>query len=931
MADKLLFVAQTDPGADWALWGSDGRPDGTAVLGADVPDPYGLVALGPSAWFFGISDDRYVLWQTDGSAAGTLVVDSLAATDGQGGSGLAAAGDALWFAASDGSHGSELWIARPGETAAAMVLDLVEGGDGSMPFAVGETTNGDLLFVAGAAGERALWRSDGTAAGTERLTGDGVTVPDQRGAWLDGRFHFTAEDADGGGELWSTDGTPEGTALAADILAGESGSQPGPPIAFGDAIYFAATGDAAGRELWRFDGETASRVADLLEGGSSSDPSFFVAFDDALYFVAIDLDLGRGLWRSDGTEAGTRLITPVGPNPLDADPRDLVVVNDRILFVATDSEHGRELWVSDGTADGTALLVDQRGAASSAPNYLAVIRGLAPAADTVPPDTFVTSGPPPVTADGVADFLFGSDEEGVSFETALDGGSWAVSDAAVTLSGLAAGSHELQVRAIDAAGNVDPTPAIYGWAVQGPSADTIPPDTFILSAPNVAGAEPDATFVFNASEDQAAFEVSLDGGPFLTVLNPLVVQGLAEGPHSLFVRAVDPAGNVDPTPARHDWFVGDDTVPPETRIVSAPPPFSSAGVVVIDLDADEPVARFEGRLDGGAWATVADPVLLVGLADGQHAFEVRAVDLSGNVDPTPAVWNWTVAPERMPADGGPPPVAGGVALEVSSFAEAEALLPDAGIAWLKSHASLRLPDAVANLTLLGQEELNGDGNAGANRLEGNAAANVLVGYDGNDHILGLGGHDFLAAGAGDDTVWGDESTGGGGGDDTIWGGQGNDGIAGGAGNDLLNGDRGADTVTGGPGADTLNGGADGDRLDGGEGADLLRGGQGGDHLEGGAGDDTLMGDRGADTMLGGDGADRFVLLADGSVDVIADFAPGVDRLELAAEFGILDEASFRARAIDTGTSTLLDLGEGSWAYLLAVRPQEIGMDDLLIL
>lgn len=57
----------------------------------------------------------------------------------------------------------------------------------------------------------------------------------------------------------------------------------------------------------------------------------------------------------------------------------------------------------------------------------------------------------------------------------------------------------------------------------------------------------------------------------------------------------------------------------------------------------------------------------------------------------------------------------------------------------------------------------------------------------------------------------------------------------------------------------------------------------------------------------------------------------MDRLELAAEFGILDEASFRARAIDTGTSTLLDLGEGSWAYLLAVRPQEIGMDDLLIL
>ncbi len=290
-----------------------------------------------------------------------------------------------------------------------------------------------------------------------------------------------------------------------------------------------------------------------------------------------------------------------------------------------------------------------------------------------------------------------------------------------------------------------------------------------------------------------------------------------------------------------------------------------------------------------------------------------------------------MAPAVSPADPGPAPVPGGIALEVTDFWAADSIAADAGIDWLRSHVSLRLPDAVANLTLLGADERNGDGHDGANVLDGNAAANILVGFGGNDSILGQGGADFLAGGTGDDTIWGDDTAGLAAGDDTAWGGQGNDRMAGGAGLDLLNGDRGADSIQGGGGADTLNGGADGDRLEGGEGADLLRGGQGDDLLLAGGGGDTLAGDLGADTMLGGDGADRFVLAADGSVDVISDFAVGIDRLQLSADLGIIDEATFRARAHDGGQSTLLDLGQGGWAVLLGVRPHEIGMADLLIL
>jgi Ca2+-binding RTX toxin-like protein len=63
--------------------------------------------------------------------------------------------------------------------------------------------------------------------------------------------------------------------------------------------------------------------------------------------------------------------------------------------------------------------------------------------------------------------------------------------------------------------------------------------------------------------------------------------------------------------------------------------------------------------------------------------------------------------------------------------------------------------------------------------------------------------------------------------------------------------------------------------------DLLWGGAGADSLSGGAGDDILFDGAGADVMRGGPGADVFVLAADGALDRILDFEPGIDRLDLS--------------------------------------------------
>jgi hypothetical protein len=106
------------------------------------------------------------------------------------------------------------------------------------------------------------------------------------------------------------------------------------------------------------------------------------------------------------------------------------------------------------------------------------------------------------------------------------------------------------VRAIDRAGNLDPTPASRAWTV-----NTNAPDTSIISGPSGIVASPDASFAFAATATGSTFECRLDGGAYAGCTSPQGYSGLDAGTHTFDVRATDPAGNTDPTPASRSWQV----------------------------------------------------------------------------------------------------------------------------------------------------------------------------------------------------------------------------------------------------------------------------------------------------------------------------------------------------------------------------------------
>jgi sugar lactone lactonase YvrE len=132
-----------------------------------------------------------------------------------------------------------------------------------------------------------------------------------------------------------------------------------------------------------------------------------------------------------------------------------------------------------------------------------------------------------------------------------------------------------------------------------------------------------------------------------------------DGTHTLGAATTDQAGNT----ASATRVVIVDNTPPDTQITSGPSGTASASAVSLSFagaDNLTPIQSlvFSWRLDGGAWGAfdAATTATLANLAPGPHLFEVKARDLAGNEDPTPAQRTFEVGSAvqvhiTSPADG----------------------------------------------------------------------------------------------------------------------------------------------------------------------------------------------------------------------------------------------------------------------------------------
>jgi ELWxxDGT repeat protein len=325
-------------------------------------------------WVFFVAGDNLhgpELWRTNGTPAGTVLVKDI--RKGPRGSypgRLVAVGDLLFFRAETKRHGYELWKSDGTKGGTVLVKDINPGPRSSLGF-LGvfgqmEALENTLFFRAsdGVTGYE-VWRSDGTAEGTSLVRdiwpGRHESLPMMLTAFGDEVF-FNAEDPEHGQELWKTDGSTEGTILVKDINPGLERSTPLQLTPVGNTLYFMANDGVHGFELWRTDGSDPGTqlVLDIYPGEewSIGESAPWAVLGQRLLFPANDGSRGEELWTSDGTSGGTKIVADLVPGSGSLYPDELIVTQDSSAYFFGWAD--KQIWKTDGTAQGTTPLIRLR-------------------------------------------------------------------------------------------------------------------------------------------------------------------------------------------------------------------------------------------------------------------------------------------------------------------------------------------------------------------------------------------------------------------------------------------------------------------------------------------------------------------------------------------------------------------------------------------
>ena len=423
---QLIFLAEDKAGLS-QLWKSDGSSNGTTLI-KSVDTQYGTFeyAVFKDMIYFVANDgiSGWEMWQSDGSANGTkLFIDLIPGTESGAPTNLTVVGDNLFFTAYDAANGPELWRTKGTPQTTQLVKDIRAGAQGSTPFSF-KNFNNTLYFLAqdGAVGTE-LWKSDGTAQGTQLVkdiftgpgsafgnnrlqsTSDGIhfffVAKDSLQGWAlwrsDGTLtgtnrvysilptvnateiteliahkrsiYFKTQDGRNGQELWKTDGTEKGTTIFTKLNFTGASSFPYQMKVVNNLLMFSAKTETEGFELWKSDGTASGTqlVKDIYLGVESSNLLLPTSFKNNYVFTASYAPGSRQVWKSDGTEKGTVLLKNINENRGGTSTEGIAVLKDKLIFNAYREKEGEELWISDGTEAGTKLLKDINPVGQSLP------------------------------------------------------------------------------------------------------------------------------------------------------------------------------------------------------------------------------------------------------------------------------------------------------------------------------------------------------------------------------------------------------------------------------------------------------------------------------------------------------------------------------------------------------------------------------------
>ena len=397
----LFFVewaglGQPTPGPGILLWITDGTEEGTELIAGFCTDEVAgcggrariLGRIG-SAILFEIPkaqfDDHRELWRTDGTREGTFLLKSDICPDPySSGATEAIAGGGLFFAGFDAEAGCELWHSDGTVAGTGRVSALGPAGYGSHPHEF-VSLGGRAFFTIYPPADTSggLWVTDGTPGGTSLFMDfsyiELLTV-------VDGRMFFIAPDT--GFALWTSDGTAAGTRSLRHFESYEICYRPSECYAKttflqpdGGGVFFVAD-DGDGLQFWRSDGtpESTRRLtriagpAALGLGGGLQDHGAAVGLPGSQLLLVSPDGSHAQLWASQGGMASPLKGCPKGC-PVVQSFLQLVPGGRRVVFAGwSRSSKGTELWTSDGTAAGTNLVSDLcAGHCSSNPgNFMAL-------------------------------------------------------------------------------------------------------------------------------------------------------------------------------------------------------------------------------------------------------------------------------------------------------------------------------------------------------------------------------------------------------------------------------------------------------------------------------------------------------------------------------------------------------------------------------